>query len=287
MRSPHLPDQENRVSEFELTQADFEKFRRLVYEQSGISLHEGKKELIKARLSKRVRQGRFRSFLEYYQYVVQDDSGEELVFLLDSISTNLTSFFREQSHFDYLQNELLPRWKTARNGRDSQIHLWSAGCSSGEEVYSISITLQEGLEHPEKWKIKILATDLSSKVLKKAMAGIYEQERIRNIPQPLVKKYFLKGDRQWRDYVKVKNRLRDPVEFKRFNLMEPFPFQEPFDCIFCRNVMIYFDKKTQETLVNRFYQCLGPGGVLFIGHSESLTGIPHSFKYVKPAIYKK
>jgi chemotaxis protein methyltransferase CheR len=282
-----LYNQEQPVSEFELTQGDFEKFSRLVYEQSGISLHDGKKELIKARLSKRVRQGRFKSFREYYQYVVLDDSGEELVFLLDSISTNLTSFFREQSHFDYLKNDLLPQWKTAQKGRDPQIRIWSAGCSSGEEVYSISITLLEGLEHPEKWKIKILATDLSTKVLKKAMAGIYEQDRLRHIPSPLIKKYFLKGDRQWREYVKVKNRLRDPVEFKRFNLMEPFPFQEPFDCIFCRNVMIYFDKKTQETLVNRFYQSLGPEGVLFIGHSESLTGIPHSFKYVKPAIYRK
>jgi chemotaxis protein methyltransferase CheR len=287
MRSPYLSDQEQRFSEFELTQGDFEKFSRLVYEQSGISLHDGKKELIKARLIKRVRQGRFKSFRDYYQYVVQDDSGGELVFLLDSISTNLTSFFREQSHFDYLQKELLPRWKMARNGQDQKIHLWSAGCSSGEEVYSIAITLLEGLEYPEKWKIKILATDLSTKMLKKAMAGIYEQDRIRNIPTPVVKKYFLKGDRQWREYVKVKNRLKDPVEFKRFNLMEPFPSQELFDCIFCRNVMIYFDKKTQETLVNRFYQSLGPEGVLFIGHSESLTGIPHPFKYVKPAIYKK
>jgi chemotaxis protein methyltransferase CheR len=282
-----LYNQEQPVSEFQLTQADFEKFSRLVYEQSGISLHDGKKELIKARLSKRVRQGRFKSFRDYYQYVVQDDSGEELVFLLDSISTNLTSFFREPSHFDYLKNELLPRWKTARKGSDPQIRVWSAGCSSGEEVYSLAITLQEGLEHPEQWKIKILATDLSTKVLKKAMAGIYEQDRIRKIPMPLIKKYFLKGDHQWREYVKVKNRLKDPVEFKRFNLMEPFPFKEPFDCIFCRNVMIYFDKKTQETLVNRFYQCLEPEGVLFIGHSESLTGIPHPFKYVKPAIYKK
>jgi chemotaxis protein methyltransferase CheR len=287
MRSPYLYNQEQPVSEFQLTQADFEKFSRLVYEQSGISLHDGKKELIKARLSKRVRQGRFKSFRDYYQYVVEDDSGEELVFLLDAISTNLTSFFREQSHFDYLKSELLPRWKTARKGSDPQIRVWSAGCSSGEEVYSISITLQEGLEHPEQWKIKILATDLSTKVLKKAMAGIYEQDRIRKIPAPLIKKYFLKGDHQWREYVKVKNRLRDPVEFKRFNLMEPFPFKEPFDCIFCRNVMIYFDKKTQEILVNRFYKCLGPEGILFIGHSESLTGIPHPFKYVKPAIYKK
>jgi chemotaxis protein methyltransferase CheR len=282
-----LPSPEQPVSEFELNQADFEKFSRLVYEQSGISLHDGKKELIKARLSKRVRQGRFKSFRDYYQYVVQDDSGEELVLLLDSISTNLTSFFRERSHFEYLSNELLPRWKTARKGSAPQIRVWSAGCSSGEEVYSISITLLEGLEHPETWKIKILATDLSTKVLKKAMAGIYEQDRIRNIPAPLIKKYFLKGDHQWREYVKVKNRIRDPVEFKRFNLMDPFPFQEPFDCIFCRNVMIYFDKKTQEDLINRFYRCLAPEGVLFIGHSESLTGIPHSFKYIKPAIYKK
>ena len=282
-----MPNQAQPVSEFELTQADFEKFSRLVYEQSGISLHDGKKELIKARLSKRVRQGRFRSFLDYYQYVVQDDSGEELVFLLDSISTNLTSFFREQSHFDYLKNELLPRWTAGRKSRDPRIRVWSAGCSSGEEVYSISITLLEGLAHPEKWKIKIMATDLYTKMLKKAIAGIYEQDRIRNIPSALIKKYFLKGDHQWREYVKVKTMLRDPVEFKRFNLMEPFPFQEPFDCIFCRNVMIYFDKKTQETLVNRFYQCLDPEGVLFIGHSESLTGIPHPFKYIKPAIYKK
>ena len=282
-----MPNQAQPVSEFELTQADFEKFSRLVYEQSGISLHDGKKELIKARLSKRVRQGRFRSFLDYYQYVVQDDSGEELVFLLDSISTNLTSFFREQSHFDYLKNELLPRWTAGRKSRDPRIRVWSAGCSSGEEVYSISITLLEGLAHPEKWKIKIMATDLYTKMLKKAIAGIYEQDRIRNIPSALIKKYFLKGDHQWREYVKVKTMLRDPVEFKRFNLMEPFPFQEPFDCIFCRNVMIYFDKKTQETLVNRFYQCLDPEGVLFIGHSESLTGIPHHFKYIKPAIYKK
>ena len=166
-------NQEQPVSGFELTQADFEKFSRLVYEQSGIALHDGKKELIKARLSKRVRQGRFNSFQGLLRYVLQDDSGEELVFLLDSISTNLTSFFREQSHFEYLKNELLPRSENSPK-RFATLALCRRArlLSSGEEVSSLAITLLEGLEYPEKWKIKILATDLSTKVLKKAMAGI-------------------------------------------------------------------------------------------------------------------
>lgn len=274
-------------SEHELTQADFEKLSRLIYEQSGIALHEGKKDLVRARLGKRLREGKFKSFRDYYQFVVQDESGEELVSLLDSISTNLTSFFREQVHFDFLQTDLLPRWRAARPGRDKTLHIWSAGCSSGEEVYSIAITLLESLGTPEKWKIRILASDISTRVLKKAAAGIYETERVRSLPPAIVKKYFLRGENNWRDHVKIKNSLKELVTFKRVNLMEPFSFQKTFDCIFCRNVMIYFDKKTQEVLVNRFYQNLQPEGVLFIGHSESLTGIQHPFQYVRPAVYRK
>jgi chemotaxis protein methyltransferase CheR len=274
-------------SEHELTQADFEKLSRLIYEQSGIALHEGKKDLVRARLGKRLREGKFKSFRDYYQFVVQDESGEELVSLLDSISTNLTSFFREQVHFDFLQTDLLPRWRAARPGRDKTLHIWSAGCSSGEEVYSIAITLLESLGTPEKWKIRILASDISTRVLKKAAAGTYETERVRTLPPAIVKKYFLRGENNWRDHVKIKNSLKELVTFKRVNLMEPFSFQKAFDCIFCRNVMIYFDKKTQEVLVNRFYQNLQPEGVLFIGHSESLTGIQHPFQYVRPAVYRK
>jgi chemotaxis protein methyltransferase CheR len=274
----------NAFSEHELTQADFEKISRLIYEQSGIALHEGKKELVRARLGKRLRQGRFQSFRDYYQFVVRDDSGEELVYLLDSISTNLTSFFREQVHFDYLQNDLLPRWRTARPGRDKRLSIWSAGCSSGEEVYSIAMILLETLEN---WDIRILASDISTRVLKKAAAGIYKMERIRAIPMAVLKKYFLRGENNWQDHVKIKNFVKALVTFKRVNLMEPFSFPQAFDCIFCRNVMIYFDKKTQEALVNRFYQNLHPEGVLFIGHSESLTGIRHPFRYLRPAVYQR
>ncbi|MBI5582925.1 MAG: protein-glutamate O-methyltransferase CheR [Deltaproteobacteria bacterium] len=274
-------------SEYELTQTDFEKISRLIYEQSGIALHEGKKELVRARLGKRLRQGRFKSFRDYYQFVVQDDTGEELVYLLDSISTNLTSFFREQVHFDFLQQDLIPRWRAAKPSRDKALHIWSAGCSTGEEVYSIAITLLETLGPLEKWDLKLLASDISTRVLKKAVAGIYEKERVRTLPPATVKKYFLRGENNWRDHVKIKNSIKDLVVFKRVNLMEPFSFQKAFDCIFCRNVMIYFDKKTQETLVNRFYQNLQPEGVLFIGHSESLTGIQHPFQYLRPAVYKR
>jgi len=282
-----LPDSGTVFSEYELTQADFEKISRLIYEQSGIALHEGKKELVRARLGKRLRQGRFKSFRDYYQFVVQDETGEELVYLLDSISTNLTSFFREQVHFDFLQQNMIPRWRSVKQGRDKTIHIWSAGCSTGEEVYSIAITLLENLGALEKWDIQLLASDISTRVLKKGQTGIYEKERVRTIPPAVVKKYFLRGENNWRDHVKIKTAVRELVTFKRVNLMEPFSFQRGFDCIFCRNVMIYFDKKTQEVLVNRFYQSLQPEGVLFIGHSESLTGIQHPFQYLRPAVYKR
>jgi chemotaxis protein methyltransferase CheR len=287
MRFLRLLKDEVHFADYELTPGDFEKISRLIYEQSGIALHEGKKELVRARLGKRLRQGRFKSFRDYYQFVVQDGSGEELVYLLDSISTNLTSFFREQVHFDFLEREVIPRWCAAKSGREKTLHIWSAGCSTGEEIYSIAMTLLKTLGTLEKWNLRLLASDISTKVLKKAVAGIYEKERVRALPPATVKKYFLRGENNWREHVKVKDVIRDLVTFQRINLMEPFPFSEPFDCIFCRNVMIYFDKKTQEDLVNRFYKSLLPEGILFIGHSESLTGIRHPYHYIKPAVYRR
>ncbi len=271
----------------DLTDTDFEKISRLVYDQCGINLQEGKKELVRARLGKRMRLGQFHSFREYFQYVIQDSTGEELVHLLDSISTNFTFFFREEKHFHFLRSEFIPGLLAIKRNGERKIRFWSAGCSSGEEPFSVAITLLEVLGNPLGWNIEILSTDISTKVLKTAAAGIYSQERIRSMPQALVKKYFLKGDRQWEDHVKVKDQVRQCVQFTRLNLKEPFHFKEPFDCIICRNVMIYFDKKTQASLVNRFYECLETGGVLLIGHSESLTGITHPFHYVRPTIYKK
>jgi len=271
----------------DLTDAEFEKISRLVYDQCGINLTDGKKELVKARLGKRIRTGQFKSFRDYYQYVLDDPSGQELLCLLDSISTNFTFFFREQKHFDYLQSELLPELMDRRWNNDRRLRFWSAGCSSGEEVYSIAMTLLETVDKPLIWNISILGTDISTKALKVAETGVFHKERVQSLPSGLVKKYFLKGDGNWQDYVKIKDRVKQFVQFRRVNLTEPFHFKEPFDCIFCRNVMIYFDKKTQTDLVNRFYDCLDNGGALLIGHSESLTGIRHRFNYLRPAVYRK
>jgi chemotaxis protein methyltransferase CheR len=206
---------------------------------------------------------------------------------LDSISTNFTFFFREQKHFDYLKSEYLPELMEKKRENGRRLRFWSAGCSSGEEAYSIAMTVLEVIDRPMLWDISILATDISTKVLKTAGTGIFHKERVHSLPSGLIKKYFLKGDRNWEDYVKIKDHVRQLVHFKRLNLMEPFHFKGFFDCIFCRNVMIYFDKKTQSDLVNRFYDCLEKTGVLLIGHSESLTGMNHPFHYLRPAIYKK
>ena len=271
----------------ELTEADFIKFSRLVYDHSGINLSESKKELVKARLGKRIRKGKFQSFGEYYSHVINDQSGMEMILLLDSISTNFTHFFRENHHFEYLRNQIVPQIKERRGRTQKRIRIWSAGCSSGEEPYSIAITLLESLNPGFDWDLKILATDISTKVLTNAQTGIYLKEKIQALSPSLTKKYFLRGENQWQNYVKVKSSLKSVVQFQRLNLMDPFLFNESFDCIFCRNVMIYFDKKTRENLVNRIYEHLEKEGVLFIGHSESLTGIEHPFAYVKPAIYKK
>ena len=275
------------VQPAEFTEADFIKFSRLVYDQSGINLHDGKKELVKARLGKRIRKGNFHSFKEYYDYVINDRSGEELIQLLDSISTNFTHFFRENQHFEYQKNEVVPLLKNRTGKYPKKFRIWSAGCSTGEEPYTIAITLWETLDRGSGWDPEILATDISTRVLQTAQSGIYLGKKIQSLPPDRIKKYFLRGENQWRDFVKVKPFLKSTITFQRLNLMENFSFPEPFNCIFCRNVMIYFDKETRTRLVNRFYEHLQKGGVLFIGHSESLTGIEHPFHYEKPAVYKK
>ena len=271
----------------EMTDAEFGKISRLVYEVSGINLTEGKKELVKARLGKLLRRGPFESFRDYYQHVVKDSSGEELVRLLDAVSTNFTSFFREPQHFEYLKRDFLPEMVVGKKARGKKLRFWSAGCSSGEEPYSLVIALLENLDSADSWDLKILATDLSSKVLKVAATGIYPRERIQSLSSGLMKKYFLKGEKEWDGYVKVKSFLKKYISFDRLNLMEDLSFSEPLDCIFCRNVMIYFDKPTQIALLARFYRNLAPGGALLVGHSESLAGVQHSFRYVQPAIYRR
>jgi chemotaxis protein methyltransferase CheR len=279
--NPHIFEQA------ELTDADFRKLSRLIYDKCGICLSEGKEALVRSRLGKEIREGQFGSFRNYYQHVVDDTSGKALVHLLDSISTNFTSFFREEKHFEFLRTELLPELMETKHNQDKKLRFWSAGCSSGEEPYSIAITLFEAIQNPAAWDVKILATDISTKVLSIAQSGVFRQDRVQSINRDLLKKYFLKGDRNWKDFVKVKDSLKQHIQFKRLNLVAPFSFNEPFDCIFCRNVMIYFDNKTRTDLVNRFCGYLAKGGALLIGHSESLNGIQHVLRYAKPAVYRK
>jgi len=267
----------------ELKDDDFRKIARLVYERCGINLHEGKKELVKARLGKRLKEAGFISFADYYRYVISEEGTDELTAMIDSISTNVTYFFREGSHFQKLQ-AIIPAMIGAR-GRDgsaTKLQIWTAGCSTGEEPYSLAITLKE-----HRMAATILASDISSKVIKTAINGVYPEEKLKSISPTILKRYFQYGCGEWEGYYRIKDEIRKMVQFMRFNLMETPPPNFLFDIVFCRNVMIYFDKTIQAALVNRFYNCLRDGGYFFVGHAESLSGLSHAFKYIEPSIYRK
>ncbi len=270
----------------ELRDTEFEKISQLVYSHCGIHLHDGKKELVKARLSKRIREGDFRSFAEYYEYVRTGEGTEEFITMIDSLSTNLTSFFREDGHFRALARFVPAMLREEARRVKPRLRFWSAGCSSGEEPYTMAITALEAAQGMSA-ELRILATDISTRVLKKAEQGIYPVDRVKAIPADLLRKYFQAGQDNWAGHYRVKKDVQRLVTFQRFNLMDPIAAGDPFDVIFCRNVMIYFDKKTQEGLINRFHSRLATGGYLFIGHSESLTGLNHAFKYLEPSLYRK
>lgn len=276
------------VNDVILSEKEFRTISDLVYKHCKINLHDGKKELVRARLAKRLRSLNISSFAEYIDFAVNDSTGEEFTLLVDSISTNLTSFFRENKHFAYLSNTFLPQSiELKRNSNDRTVRGWSAGCSSGEEPYSIAITLLEALGCETRMNAKVLATDISTRVLAKAKAGVYEEQRIAPLT-PQQKNKFLTKEKSGKQTVyRVNKNLKDLIYFGHLNLMHEWPIKVSLDFIFCRNVMIYFDKPTQEKLVNRYWQILNPGGLLFTGHSESLTGINHKFKYIQPTIYAK
>jgi chemotaxis protein methyltransferase CheR len=272
----------------DLSDVDFRRFSVLVHEKCGINLHQGKKELVRVRLGKRLRNAGFEDFKAYYRFVTEEDSGDELVKMLDAISTNLTSFFREARHFDFLRQVVFPGYSAGKEGPGlPKFRFWSAGCSSGEEPYSLAMWLVEHLGKNPHFNMKVLATDISTKALAQAERGVYPATRLEKIPTSIVRKYFHRGYGRQKGYFKVKPSLRKMVQFRRLNLMEPFPFKETFDVILCRNVMIYFDNTTQEALANKLYDVLLDGGYLFIGHSETLTRISHQFNYIKPSVYQK
>ncbi len=271
-----------------LSDYEFDRISGLVYSLCGINLGSGKKELVMARLVKRLNELKLHSYDLYLEYLGKDKSGCELLQLIDVITTNVTSFFREMHHFDYIKEQILPEYKL----KFDKIRIWSAGCSSGEEPYSIAALLFEQNGDLMPKDVKILATDISTQALMKAKEGVYNNQLVKSVPKTLQSKCFdafTAEDEYGRavNYYKVKPDIRGAVRFARLNLIDEWPMKGPFKIIFCRNVMIYFDKKTQEKLVAKYHGLLENGGHLFIGHSENLSSISHSFKYVQPGVYLK
>lgn len=266
--------------------SEFDFIRSLVYERSRISLSADKRELVTARLGKRLRATRLQTIGEYCELLQSPEAESELSNLIDAISTNHTFFFRENAHFDFLRQTVVPEMKArAAKERWTQFRVWSAACSSGEEPYSIAITLAESLTG---WPWLIEATDISHRILAKAEAGIYRDETVERLPANQVQAYFQRGFGPQEGNFRIKAAIRQQVNFRHLNLLEgEAPFREPFQVIFCRNVMIYFDRPTQEELVNKLARRLVPGGYLFVGHAESLTTIRHPLQTIRPAVYRR
>jgi len=261
---------------------EFEAIRKLAYEKFGLDLRRGKEQLVSARLGKRMRDGGFSSFEQYYQHVLGDPSGDAMIGMIDALATNHTSFLRETPHFDFLRQEVLPALRAR-----PRIDVWSAACSTGEEPYSLAFTLADQWGIEALRKVHIWATDISTKALTAAKNAVYPTERFSTVPPAWLRQYLLRGEGRWTGYYRIKPEVRSCVETGRLNLIEPLPPGNQFPLIFCRNVMIYFDKPTQEGLVGRLASRLEPGGYLMIGHAESLTGVRHPLTYVRPAIYRK
>ena len=266
---------------------DYEFIRRLVYEHSRINLGEDKTELVRSRVQKRLRVLGMQDFETYCHLLDSPEGEQELTALLDVISTNVTHFFREHRHFEYLQDVALPAWQQTAGAKPGALRVWSAACSSGEEPYSIAILLADFFRGRPAADWQIIATDISTRMLATAEQGIYQTDRVTLPVAEWLSVYFQRGTGSWEGRCRVKSSLRQRVSFQRLNLIEwPYPFTQKFDLIFCRNVMIYFDRETQAQLVPRLVEQLAPGGHLVVGHSESLIGIEHRLKTMRPSIYR-
>jgi chemotaxis protein methyltransferase CheR len=261
----------------------FNAFRNLVYDKAGIALGEKKEALVAARLSKRMHSLNIPTYEAYYEYVNNDTDGLEIIKLLDSISTNVTHFFREHQHFEFIAHHI-DKWYLAGQRK---FRIWSAGCSSGEEPYTIAMTINETLRGKTS-DTRVLATDLSTRILTEATEGIYNERDLEKIPEKYVLNYFEQFTIDNKIHFQIKSNCRSLITFQRLNLTNmPFPMKGPFDFIFCRNVMIYFDNAMRKRLLEEYHRLLKPGGFLLVGHAESLTGMLSGLKSVKPSIYEK
>lgn len=274
---------ENASAPPELSEKDFRRISRLVHERCGINLQPGKEALVRSRLARRLQGLGMASFGSYIDFVQRAGSRDELPAMIDALTTNKTSFFREPQHFDFLRRRILPQLQE----RGEALRFWSAGCSTGEEAYTLAIILNEGLAAEVRGDCRILATDISRRALNQARHGIYEAVSLEDVPAEHLKRYFRSVGTEKSPAFGVGESLRCMVRFARLNLMEHWPMSGRFDAIFCRNVMIYFDLPTRQRLARRFWEILRPGGHLFVGHSESLTQCSPEFRYIEPAVYGK
>lgn len=266
----------------QMRRKDFDRIRALIYRESGISLSEEKIPLLVNRITKRQRALGIQSQQDYLRIIEEEKNPDEFLRFIDAMSTNTTYFFREKEHFEIL-GELLKEHRSAAR----EIKLWCAAASSGEEPYTLAMTACENLDL-RRASFRMLATDICTKVLDRAVSGHYTEKQVENIPRPLLQKYFIKEKCGKDKYFQAHPQLRDLILFKRLNLSKfPYPLKGPFDYIFCRNVMIYFDAALREKVIDSFYKLLKKGGYLFIGHSENLLGFKHSFKSVQASVFKK
>ena len=257
----------------------------LVYEKSGITLHAGKRALVAARLQKRLRHTGVTSFRDYVKLLENDLSGEELTAMLDAITTNHTAFFREPQHFEFLAQVVLPPLRD--RSRVTPVLGWSAACSTGEEPYTIAMTARQVFGEEAGRRVRLLASDLSTRAVSRAAAGVFRADRTADMPRHLVLKYFQKANASQPGLLHVTAPVRQMIEFRRLNLLQPPPPGPPFDFIFCRNVMIYFDRAAQQRVIDALEGRLAHGGYLFVSHSESLNALRHGLTWVAPAIYRR
>ncbi|MGA9527800.1 MAG: protein-glutamate O-methyltransferase CheR [Terriglobales bacterium] len=269
-----------------LSEREFDRLCRWIYERAGISLNSEKKIMLEGRLKRRMSSLRLDSYSDYCAYVFADngESKREMVHLIDAVTTNKTDFFREKAHFDFLTGQGIAALTA---GAQRELFIWSAGCSTGEEPYTLAMVLSEYAQSHPGFRWRLLATDISTAVLAKAEMGIYPAPALDPVPIELRRKYFMVGRDRDSPRVRVIPELRSMVEFRQLNLMEDFALAEPADAIFCRNVVIYFDRPTQERLFCRFSRQLAKGGFLFVGHSESLHQMNVPLVPVAPALYRK
>jgi chemotaxis protein methyltransferase CheR len=276
---------EARPREFHFGDDDFNALRTLVRQHTGISLSDAKRELVYGRISRRLRALGLETFRDYRSLLTKDPQGREIVEFCNAITTNLTSFFRESHHFDFLRDQVLRPLAARPPGR--RIRIWSAGCSTGEEPYSIAMTIREALPDASRHDIKILATDLDSEVLARGRAGVYAADRIKGMSKERISNFFREKTDSGVTRYTVVHQLSELITFNQLNLMNELPMRGPFDVIFCRNVVIYFDKDTQRDLFRRYAQLQRPGDVLFLGHSESMFKVSDAYTLVGRTIYRR